>query len=182
MIKKILYSIIIILAVLWQLSFFNELMLFKQFVNFPLVIIIFLAGTRKYRSALYFGVLAGLILDLYSILSFGITTVSFLFTILIIYILLEKFISRVTIYSLLLTTLLSTLFYNLFIPAITNLFVWLNWHNLAIPFTTKIIEILIWQLVINLLLILLINILSYLVKKYFSSNFLYKTKKYSNVE
>ena len=166
MLKKIFFTIMLILLAIFQVSFFSQFNFFQTSLNIILVTVILITLIREYRVALIAAIILGLTLDLYSVYGFGIITLALLLPVIICNNLLQKFFARRSILSLIFLMLISTLTYNLIILIFTSLSYWLNWNNIYVIFDFNYLIILLKQSVFNTTaLIFLFTIIQYFNKK-----------------
>ncbi len=138
------YLLIIFLAVIIQITSIFHFQLLGFSPNLPLVVLIFslwqsegsrsyffsrektLSIFRDYGRFFILVVFTGLILDLFSVFTFGLNTLSLVLTFLLVYIFLRGFLSRSSLETLLILAVLTTVFYYLSLVACFYLFSWLK--------------------------------------------------------
>ncbi|MDD5043337.1 MAG: rod shape-determining protein MreD [Patescibacteria group bacterium] len=104
-----------IFSVILQSGFLNSLGAPLNNINLVLCLVIFLVIIFDYRVGLLFGVLAGIFLDIYSPLFFGLSTVIFLLIALGVNFLFSNFFTNKSLYSLIVLGGVSILFYEFFL-------------------------------------------------------------------
>jgi len=147
-----LFLIVIFLA-LWQISFFSEFHVVKNYCNFILIGTVLITTVVSHKNGLIFALLAGLILDLYSAYNFGLLTVSLLLPVITNNYLSKKLLAKKSIYSLALLMIISTLAYNFVLTLLANLFYWLNWNPLTIIIDKPYLLTIFIQILIHVILI-----------------------------
>lgn len=105
-----------------QVSFLTTWPLPVNSLNLILSVLIFLTVIIDYKQALWWAIGAGLFLELYSDIFFGIITLSLIITIIGINLLSNNFFTNRSLYSLVILGLAGTIFYNL-IKVLLNLIV-----------------------------------------------------------
>ena len=168
---KILLAIITIsFLTIIQISFLGNFGIYLSSFNLvlaTLVILLFLVG---FKSLIFFALLSGFILDLYSSLSFGLFMVSLFFTALVLEIFLSNFLTNRSFYSVISLGLLAVIVFNTVFLTISSLaylfgladfyFNWQSWPRLVYQFIN-----------ISIILIVIFFIVNTLSKK-FKPNFI----------
>lgn len=148
-------------------------------LNLILSLTIFLTVIINYRRGLFFALGGGLFLELYSSLPFGITTLSLIFTVIMINLLFNNFFTNRSFYSLLFLGLISTFIYNLAILGFDflGLIFGISDYFFGFNFWTSFF----WQPILNLLILAIIfftyNISTGRLKNIFLFNPSYETKR-----
>lgn len=149
MIKRIIFIAGIILLALWQLSFLDSFDWMRSYTHLVLLSAILMTVLSGYRAGLLFAIIAGLILDTYSPLNFGIVTISMLVPIGLCYLLLRKLFARKTIYAILLLVIAGTVSYHVCLWLISNIMFVLNWGNFRVPFSYQLIQMVAIQTIMH---------------------------------
>lgn len=149
------FATIIILGII-QVSFLTTWPLPVRSLNLILSLAIFLIVVNRYRQGLWWAFGTGLFLELFSFEIFGLVVFSLLLTIIIINFLFNSFFTSYSFYSLTVLGLVGTLIYNLLI-LLGNLIVsFLGLATLIRVFNMAFFSNLVWQLVLNLLILYII--------------------------
>lgn len=131
MIKFLLNLFLILLIFLLQTSLLASWNNLAFLVNLPLIAIIFIAVIIRYKLALIWAFLLGLLLDLYSPEPFGLTALLLLFTVIVVNTLFNNFFTDRSLASLLILGIISFLVYQ-FIFFLLNPSVNLIMKNLSL--------------------------------------------------
>jgi len=110
--KNIYYIILAAGLVLLQLALEGNLNFLGGRINLPLVVLIILVNLAEFSWVAAFAVCAGLLLDVYSGLPFGVLTLSLFLCAIILKILFMNFFTNFSFYSLLLLGLIAVAIYN----------------------------------------------------------------------
>lgn len=149
--RHLFLTIILLIFILLQTSF-GTAELWQGKINF---ILLFLIGCTFYVSleySLIWLVICGFLLDLFSHLNFGVTTVSLFIVIILIYFTAENLIRRNSWWSISLLMSTAVILFNLLITAISY-FLWhLNFNYFFISF--DIVDIL-YQIILNFIIIMI---------------------------
>lgn len=166
MFKLILNIFLIILAVIFQVSFLNSLTQGLTLINLPLIIIILLIFFSLFKWAWLWTLGTGILLDFFSFLHSGQTTLSLLLVFLIIYLLLTFVFTQRSLYSLIFLGVLATAFYQLSLFSFNKLFYSLGFIDYEIIFSSFYLKQLGWQILVSLVVFcLILLILLFLLKK-----------------
>ena len=151
MINYIIQIISLIILIVVQVSFLTTWPWPVNSLNLILSLAIFLTVIINYSKGLYFVVGAGLLLELYSSLPFGTTTLSLLITVIAVNLLFSNFFTNRSFYSLIILGLIGTYIYNLLILSLNflGLIVGLSNSFLSLNFGTRFF----WQPLFNLLIL-----------------------------
>lgn len=152
MFKSALKIIGVILLALFQVSFLYHFPGLRAYFHPILLGVILAAAWIGPKRSLYFGLVAGICLDLYSSYPFGLITVSLLVPVLISSYLFKKFFARRSIYSTLIIVVVSTAAYWLTMLALTSLMSWLNWSPSAITLGNPFMQIIGGQIIVNIII------------------------------
>lgn len=153
MIKFFINSILIIILVILQLSFFNSFDYPINILNIFLPVIIFIAIIFNYQLALYWSFFAGLLLSLFSILNFGIILISLILTVIIINFLFANFFTNKSLYSLLILGSFSLIIYNFLILVISLPLYFLRFNKFFFSLNWSYIMNLFWQILFALFIL-----------------------------
>ncbi len=161
MLKKYLLSALLVITV-FVLHQSLAAHLDWRFSLWP-VILVFILFTFNENSALLWALISGFLLDLYSILPFGIYLIVLFLVILIIYLLAKNFVTNRSFTSFFILTLIATGLHNLFLFLSQILFSWLGNLEKIIIFNLSTI---LFQILTNIILcIVLYFITSKFTKK-----------------
>lgn len=166
MIKKISIVILFVLIALWQISFLQEFSIFRNYSQLILVISVIFIIFGKLKNGIWFSIIVGLILDMYSTFGFFHITIALLTAITSIHFIFKKLLSRKTIYSIIIVMFISTIIYNLSIWFTTNVFYWFNLHTMSIELNPQLLVQIIGKLIINsVLLVFLYTFIKFLINQ-----------------
>jgi rod shape-determining protein MreD len=158
--------------VVLQISFFPLLNYPANNLNIVLTVVIFITVILSYRLGFFWAVLSGIIIDLYSINSFGIVTLALVATVLGINILFDNFFTNRSFYSLLILGLIGTVLYNFIILILKFIFYFLKINNLSPSLNHFWFYDFFWQMILNLVLISVIFLFFNSLSKKLKSVFL----------
>lgn len=116
--KYALYSIFIIFIVSFQVSFLGNINKFLANFNIVLAVLVVLVSLVDYRNVLFFSLVSGFLMDVYSGLPFGIFMGSFFLMSVVLEILFLNFFTNHSYYSLISMGLISIIIYNIIFVAI----------------------------------------------------------------
>ncbi|PIP17817.1 MAG: hypothetical protein COX43_02205 [Parcubacteria group bacterium CG23_combo_of_CG06-09_8_20_14_all_35_9] len=170
MLKILIDLLIIIFLIIFQVSFLATFQTPYSNFNFILIGVIFIVFIISFKRALWWALIGGLILELYSIFTFGAIVFSLLLTLIIIDILFDKFFTNRSYYSFITLGLIGTLIYNGSLLGLNNFFYLLEINSFFESWNKLYLLKIFWQVILNVAL-LSITFLVY--------NYLKKTKKYS---
>ena len=168
--NKFLINLILIIAIcILQVSLFSIWRHPLNNLNLVLVLIIFVTVIVDYRRGLWWAFGAGLFLELFSNLNFGIITISLLTTTIILNLLFNVLFTNRSLYSLLILAFLGNLSYNLIITLGELLK-----FNLSTLITLKYLYQISWGVILNLttltIIFLVFNFLTKKLKSVFLTN------------
>lgn len=136
--KYIWWSIIIVLAASAQIFLVASQNIILANFNLLLIILVLLINLTSWNRVIWFLLMAGAIMDIYSSLPWGIFMASYLFTALILELLFKNFFTNRSFYSLLILGGIGVAVYNLFFLAFSGLLYYLggseyftDWHYLT---------------------------------------------------
>ncbi len=162
MFKKAIYFLLIVLTVLWQMSFLYEFSFFRNYINIILILLVLITMTINYKSGLWFAVISGILLDIYSPFIFGVLTISLIVPVSLSYFLLRGYFARKSTYSLLLVMAISTLAYHLLQWGLSNVLFLFGASEIKIIITPQFVYTVIGQTIMHSIILLLL----YLVFKF----------------
>jgi len=174
--KIILNAIIVIFLVIFQLAFISGLPLGLNNINFLLIALIFILVLKDNKTAFWWSIGIGSLVDIYSFLPFGFFIVSFFITILIADFLLKNFFTNVSLYSFLALTFFSTIIYEFWLRINVYIF---NLFILKIDFFMFIKDFwvnFLWQIVFNLLFVFILFYIINFISQRLKPVFLVKRK------
>lgn len=175
--KFFLNLILLISLVIFQISFISGLPLWFSNFNFILVVLIFILVFGGLKTAIFWSLGAGFLLDIYSFLFFGFYLTSLFFTILIINFLLVNFFTDRSLYSFIALSFFSFVFYNFFLNSIIFIFSFLNDQILFFAFSKNFWSNFLIQIILNLIVVFLIFYLVNFISRRFKPVFLIKRAK-----
>ena len=133
---NILFSALAVIAIIIaQLAFINGLPPYLSNLNIVLIIIILLISLGSLRTALWWAIGLGFLLDFFSFEPFGLYLSSLFFTVLFLRILLNSFITNRSLYSFLTLTFFGTLFFEFCVYAISFFSRFFSSQNFIVEFT-----------------------------------------------
>jgi rod shape-determining protein MreD len=153
--KYFLSFLIIIAAVILQVSFLPHFKIYETIPNLFLLIVVSWVILRQHFSAYFWGFLGGVLLDLNSQILFGANTLSFLFTVFALYFIIKNFVNINNLISKIFLVFLATIFYKIifvFFIILAGFFKLYPWFHLSQNF----IYIAIMEIILNIILIFLI--------------------------
>ena len=110
--KIIINSLLIFCSIIFQIGFIYGLPIGLKNLNVVLVAIIFILGFNSFELALGWAVGAGILLDIYLFMPFGVNTISLIASLTLINFLLANFFTNRSLYSFLLLILITTISFN----------------------------------------------------------------------
>lgn len=172
MIKNIVFVLLAILLILSQISFFDNFLLFRQYFNLVLIVVVFFTVIINFKYGIYFAIISGLILDLYSPYNYGLISVSMIIPVILISFLFKKLLARRSLFSLALVMIISTFVYHLCLSLLTNLFFWFGRNNMAISLNADYLYTVLIQIAVNTIFIFLLFIFVKFINEKIKSKFL----------
>jgi rod shape-determining protein MreD len=170
---RIIFNIFLILIlVILQISFFPLLNYPANNLNLILTVVIFITVILSYRLGFFWAILSGVIIDLYSINSFGIVTLALVATVFGVNILFDNFFTNRSFYSLLMLELIGTVFYNFIVLILNFIFYSFKINVLSFGLDRFWFYNFFWQIILNLILISIIFLFFNLLSKKLKSVFL----------
>ena len=147
-------------------------------LNPALVALIFCAVVYRFNLAAVYGIILGLLLDLYSALPFGAMLIGLMLTLYLIYKVYERFLTNKSFYTLLGLMALATVVYNLIIYFYSVVFTFWQMKDAALikQMTVFAVNNFLWQMALNLVLTILIFAVFHLVSRRFKAVFIDTTR------
>ena len=189
--NKLIKIILTIIACIIQISFlalFSSLSHLNLILAIAILLLFFqtkvdqpkfgLSSKRKLPNSenflFYFILISGIILDIYSILPFSIITLSLIATIFLLNILFKNLFTNRSLYSLILLGLIGTIAYNL----ISIILIYFAYFFKFIEYYAGLNKLFflnsIWQIIVNILFLIIIWFLSNLFESKFQKTFFFK--------
>ncbi len=166
MLRRSIFFVAVIILALWQISFWYEFSLLRVYVSPIILIAIILSVWRPIKTSLVFILIAGIVLDIYSVYAFGIITVSLLIVYVFIRIIFMKLFARKTVYALTLTIASGTMLYHLTAWLLANGTYWIGWSEITMPLSMTLARTVIGQAVVHALIaVTLYSIIKILKRK-----------------
>ena len=156
MIKTLITTVSIIFIIVIQVSFLSAWPMPVRALNLFLAIIILLTNITNLKTALIWAFAGGLLLEIYTIGIFGLVTTSMLITVFFIDFLSKYFFTNRSFYSMIGLGLVGTTFYNLLFFIILSSIDFFSLHYNAINFDSTYLFFVIWQILLNSLIIAII--------------------------
>lgn len=154
--KNFLYFFAVIFLLIFQISFLDNFNLFLFDFNLVLVVLVLIVAIRDFKYALIFLLLAGIVMDIYSSLPFGIFIATLFLTAIILELLFLNFFTNRSFYSLVFMGLIAVISYHLFFLSISGFLYLINlsdffvgrgdWFNFIweLAMTTIVLSICFW--------------------------------------
>jgi cell shape-determining protein MreD len=142
--KTFIEFILILFIIILQISLPLNL-------NLVLSIILFITIILNFRTALKWGLISGLLLDLYSPLNFGIITLTLFATILIVDALFNNFFTNRSFFSLIILGLSGNLIYNILIIVLNFVCYFLRFSDFSIDLNRIFLKDAALQIIFNLI-------------------------------
>ncbi|MEW6407209.1 MAG: rod shape-determining protein MreD [Patescibacteria group bacterium] len=153
--KYFLSFLIILFAVILQVSFLPHFKIYNVIPNLFLLILASWAILRQHREAYIWGFFGGLFLDLNSQILFGVNTLSFLVSALAIFFIIKNFVNVNNLVSKIILIFLASIFYkfvSLAFLILAGFFRLYSWFQLSKNF----IYLIIIEIILNIILIFLV--------------------------
>ena len=172
--KKFFLSILSDLAILLfltliQLSFVMTLPRPLENLNIILSFIIFITVILNYHRGLFWAVGAGILLDIYTLEPFGVTSISLYLTVIIMNYLFDHFFTNRSYYTLFVLGILGTALFNILLILVKMMLSWFNIKSLLSQpkfiFTSFLSDV-VWQAGLNVLcLFIIFFVFNYMSRK-----------------
>lgn len=157
--KKIIFFIIIVFVVIFQISFLNNFEFFRNYLNVVLIGVVLLTISSGYQKGFIFALTGGLLLDIYSPYNFFIIAIALITPVLIMYNLFRRLLANKSIYSLIIAMATSTITFHIILIILINLFYWLGWNNINLNLTKEYIFVVIGQVIVHTVVISILYLL-----------------------
>ena len=174
--KIILNSLLIIGLSIFYQAFILSLPPVINSLNLVIVILVMLLGLSEFKITLWWAVGLGIMLDLYSFLPFGLSTVGLLCTVIFAQMLITNFFTNRSLYSFIALTFFASLFHEILTRGIVLAVYYFTHRGLKFPFDAHFPVNLAYQLCMNILAVILIFYLSNYVNKNLRPVFLFRLK------
>lgn len=155
-VRIIIQALLIILVSLLQFSFISGLPLALNNFNLILIILIFILSLGSLKLSIWWAVSIGFLLDTFSFSPFGVFLVSLPLTIFAANFLMVKFFTNRSLYSFFALTVLTTIFYNIFLNLINYIAQIANYKSAIFSFNKIFLVSLGEQIILNLFAALII--------------------------
>jgi len=173
MVKKCIGILFIIFAVLFQISFLNNLYFPFNQINIVLVFLIFISFIN-YDYGLYWLAISVLILEIYSQYPFGMIILAYTGAFMLIIWLYNNFFTNKSLYSLIVLGSAGVFFYNVFIYFSVRILFLFNLSKNYIELNNQYFFYLIWNLFLSLICLIILFILFRALSKKMKIFFLIK--------
>lgn len=157
--KNIIFFIIIIFVVIFQISFLNSFEFFRNYLNVVLIGVVLLTISSGYQKGFIFALASGLLLDIYSPYNFVIIAIALITPVLVMYNLFRRLLANKSIYSLIIAMATSTITFHIILLVLINLFYWLGWNNINLNLTKEYIFVVIGQVIVHTVVIAILYLL-----------------------
>lgn len=164
----------VIILVIIQISFLTTWLFPINSLNLILSLLIFLTIIINYEKALVWALGSGLFLEMFTVLPFGLTTMSLILTVISINFLFNNFFTNRSFYSLMILGLFGTLIYNLLIFLFNILLIIFGFNLFVSDFLINFV----WQPILNLVILAVIFFTYYISTKRLRSIFLFHSTSY----
>lgn len=169
---------IIIIVALLQVDILPNLSDKLGNMDVILVVLIFTAVVYRFYLSVIYGLILGFYIDLYSLLPFGATLLSYMLVLYLVYLIFKKILTNKSFYSLLSVMFIGTLIYNIFLYLFRTLFYFWDTKDYLLlkNYTIVSAQNLVWQLLLNLLLVIFLFVGFHLWSQKFKAVFIDTTK------
>lgn len=168
--KFLLALLAIIFLFIVQTTFFGGFDLFLASFNLILIVLVLLISVADFKNVLFFLIVSGLLMDIYSGLPFGLfLLILFLITV-ILELLVFNFFTNRSFYSLILLGGIATIFYHLFFVIFISSFYFIGWSDFFI--SRKYWLVASWQLVSTMIILAVCFWLINKISKFFKPTFI----------
>ncbi|HEX9664739.1 MAG TPA: hypothetical protein VGA49_02850 [Patescibacteria group bacterium] len=168
MVRRFLNIIILVLLIIFQVSFINNLVFPFSQLNLILSFLIFLIMTADIYLTLKIALALGFLLEFYSAVNFGFILISIFLTLILLYLLFINFFTNKSFYSLMILGLIGSVAYYFIFILINKLFYFFNLNFFEYSFEPVS---LIWSAGLNLVILTIFffgyNFLTHELKSYF---------------
>jgi hypothetical protein len=170
--KIFFYILLIILASIFQMSFLSHFDFLKN-INLVLIIIIFTTATN-YPLSLIGAITGGFLLDIYSSFQFSSSIISLILTAIIIKNIFNNYFSKHHFFTYPVIGFIGVLSYNFIIAILINFFYWIRINEFNFVLNKVYFISLIWQIILNIICIILLDLLTVLIHTKLKKFFLFK--------
>ncbi|MBU0732259.1 hypothetical protein KKC88_05255 [Patescibacteria group bacterium] len=152
--KNIPIFFVLLLLVLIESSFFASSIFWQQNLRlvFIFLLLLLLLSSYSFIFCMKFAVLGGILLDIFSQLTFGTFTLALVISLFIVFILFRRFFTNQSYYSLVLLVASGTVIFNFILVISSIFFQTINVNAFGIEFGWPLLLSLIWQLFFNILI------------------------------
>jgi len=147
--RNILIFLVILALVVVQISFLNQLSSDIVSLNLILLFLVFIVFRLEIIPLLWWSLVVGFILDLFSAFPFGTTMIVTIITSLSLHFLFQNFLTNRSLYSFVLLTIIGTLIYNILFFLGSLIFHSLNLQNYYLLSGSQFWAGLFWQIILN---------------------------------
>lgn len=156
MIRKLLIFLIILILNIIQVSFLNLASDGIAIVNIMILFLVTLVFSLELIPFLWWSLVTGVIIDLFSPFPFGTTTIVIITTSIILQFLFKNFLTNRSLYTFVLLSMTGTLVYNFLLFAASYLLYSLNINQFYLLYGSRFWIGLIWQIVFNTIIAVII--------------------------
>jgi len=163
--KFFLILVAAIIIVLFQISFLNDLIFIKNFLNIVIICAVLITINISYQRGFMFSIMAGIVLDIYSPYNFGIITIALTCSVLLITNLFKKILANKSIYSQIIAMSATTISYHIIIWLIASILFWLGWSEFGPAVSERYLIIILGQVLIHIVLTAIIFTMARLISQ-----------------
>ncbi|MBI4652919.1 hypothetical protein HY750_01565 [Candidatus Kuenenbacteria bacterium] len=168
-VKIFCYTLLIILISIFQMSFLSHFDFLKN-INLLLIIIIFTTATN-YPLSLIGAIVGGFLLDIYSNFQFGSSIISLVLTVIIIKNIFNNYFSKHHFFTYPVIGFIGVLSYNFILALFISFFYLIKINEFNFILDKVYLINLIWQIILSIICIILLDLLTILIytklKKFF---------------
>lgn len=169
--NKIINIGLIIFLVLLQVGFFSALPYPINNFNLLLSLIIFTTVVLNFELALWYALGAGILIEMFSVYPYGVILISFFITAVLINWLFQHFFTNRSLYSLMVLSVIGIFFYNLLLLILNYSLYFLKLNIIDIEFNRFYFYHFLWQLGLNLALLVAAFFIFNFIKRKFKLTF-----------
>jgi rod shape-determining protein MreD len=161
-----------------QIAWLPNMPSFASNINIILVVLIFISVVYEFYMGVVYGLFLGVMLDLYSALPFGAMILSLMITLYLVYKIFQKVLTNKSFYTLLGLTAIGTIVYSLILYAYLFVVYFSTTKDMALirQVTTTSLQGFWWQLVFNLVSVMVLFFLFHVGSRRFKTVFIDTTK------
>ncbi len=171
MLKKIINIILIILLVLFQVSFINTQRFPLNQIDMLLIFLVLLVSNNS-KYSIYFLVFVSLILELYSNYPFGLIFLSFVLTFFLIRWISIDFFTNKSFYSSSMIFVIAITFFNLVLNGINEIFYHMHLSFFSFFQNSEYLSIFMAKIFLNLIIFIIVSIFYKILRKKMSTVFI----------